>query len=332
MHRLLEDFMSRKSLASVLSASLFTLLVTIVSASPAAAQTGGVRGKVVDEAGKPVVDVQVVIDSPEGLGSATLKTDAKGEFFRIGMRPGDYSVKATKGPLTASLRSIHIGIGDPTSIETLTIRAAGARASGEGVDNAAVAKKQAELQNTFKEGKALADAGKFDEAIVAYTKVSTEVKKCVQCFVGLGDVYLKKGDKAQAEANYKLAIEADAASAEGYAALATFYNTEKRFDDASKMSAKAMELSSATGATDPLAAYNQGIILWNQGKIAEAKAQFAKTVELNPKMADAHYWLGMAFVNEGKMPDAGKSMTEYLKLAPTGNYADTAKAILASIK
>src|SRR6185295_1766153 len=114
--------MKSRSFAGALGVGLGALLMTVALADAASAQTGGVRGKVVDEAGKPVQDVVVVLDSPEGLGTATLKTDAKGEFFRIGMRPGDYSVKATKGPLSASLRSMHVGIGDPTSIDTLTIR------------------------------------------------------------------------------------------------------------------------------------------------------------------------------------------------------------------
>ena len=35
-------------------------------------------------------------------------------------------------------------------------------------------------------------------------------------------------------------------------------------------------------------------------------------------MADAHYWLGMARVNQGKLPDAKKPFEEYLKLAPDG--------------
>jgi tetratricopeptide (TPR) repeat protein len=327
--------MKSRSFAGALGVGLGALLMTVALADAASAQTGGVRGKVVDEAGKPVQDVVVVLDSPEGLGTATLKTDAKGEFFRIGMRPGDYSVKATKGPLSASLRSMHVGIGDPTSIETLTIRAGGAKpaadASGK-ADAAALAKKQAELQSTFKEGRALADAGKFDEAIAAYNKVLADVAKCSQCYVGLGDVHVKKGSLPEAEAAFKKATEVDPTSPDGYSALATFYNTQKKFEEAGQASAKAMELSAAKGSTDPLAAYNQGIILWNQSKIAEAKAQFQKAVELDPKIADAHYWLGMAWVNEGKMPEGGKEMTEYLKLSPTGEHADVAKAILAQIK
>ena len=50
--------------------------------------------------------------------------------------------------------------------------------------------------------------------------------------------------------------------------------------------------------------FNQGVILWNQSKVAEAQPIFEKAAKLDPKLADAHYWLGMANLNEGKMaPD-----------------------------
>ena len=49
-------------------------------------------------------------------------------------------------------------------------------------------------------------------------------------------------------------------------------------------------------------------------------------------MADAHYWLGMANLNMGQIPAAIKPFEEYLKLAPTGQYAETATAILKQIK
>ena len=42
--------------------------------------------------------------------------------------------------------------------------------------------------------------------------------------------------------------------------------------------------------------------------------------------------LRMARVNEGDMPGAKASFEQYLKLAPTGQHAETAKGILASIK
>ena len=74
------------------------------------------------------------------------------------------------------------------------------------------------------------------------------------------------------------------------------------------------------------------MILWNAGKIPEAKAQFEEAVKLDPNMADAQYWLGMALVNGGDTAGAKPKFEAYLKLAPTGQYADIAKSILASIK
>ena len=99
---------------------------------------------------------------------------------------------------------------------------------------------------------------------------------------------------------------------------------------------KAAELSGAAGGPagggSASTAFNQGVILWNASKFSEAKAQFEQAVKMDPNMADAHYWLGMATVNEGKTAEAKPHFEAYLKLAPTGQYAEMAKNVLASIK
>jgi tetratricopeptide (TPR) repeat protein len=77
---------------------------------------------------------------------------------------------------------------------------------------------------------------------------------------------------------------------------------------------------------------NQGIIHWNAGQYPEAKVQFERAVKLDPKLADAHYRLGMANVNLGQLPEAVIAFEEYLRLAPTGEHAELAKGILKSIK
>ena len=40
----------------------------------------------------------------------------------------------------------------------------------------------------------------------------------------------------------------------------------------------------------------------------------------------------MALLNEGKIPDAVASFEQYLKMAPTGQFAAQAKAMLAQLK
>ena len=93
--------------------------------------------------------------------------------------------------------------------------------------------------------------------------------------------YLAKKDEKQAEESWKKALELKPDYAEAMNALATLYNNQKRFDEAAAMSAKAGAAGGAAGGSAD-ATYNQGIILWNQGKIAEAKAKFEEAIKANP--------------------------------------------------
>ena len=329
---------TKSLLASLLVAGLTLGLAALPA--PALAQVGGVTGKVVDEAGKPVADADVLISNPQNVGTTKLKTNSKGEYQAIGIPPTDYQIKATKGNLTGRVDRIRVGLGGPTQIPTITIKAgapaglgaaaAPSNASPEEVEK--INKQRTEMLAAFNKAQAAAAAGNLDEALAQFTAVATTMPNCDLCYMQIGDIDLKKKDEAGAEAAYKKAAEINPSNVAPYSALASLYNSQKKFDDANKMSAKATELMSASGGTDPTAYLNQGIILWNQSKIPEAKAQFQKASELDPTNADAHYWLGMAFVNEGNMAEAGKHMQEYLKLAPTGQYADTAKAIMGSVK
>jgi cytochrome c-type biogenesis protein CcmH/NrfG len=77
--------------------------------------------------------------------------------------------------------------------------------------------------------------------------------------------------------------------------------------------------------------YNQGVILFNQGKAADAKPLFESVVQAQPNNADAHYMLGMTMAGT----EPAKAVTEfetYLKLAPTGKNAPLAKQFVDALK
>ena len=96
------------------------------------------------------------------------------------------------------------------------------------------------------------------------------------------------------------------------------------------MSAKAATAGGGAGSAD--ATFNQGIILWNQGKIPEAKVKFEEALKANPNHAESTFQMGMALLNEGKLPDAIASFEKYLQLAPSGQFAAQAKGMLAQLK
>ena len=318
-----------------------------IVAVPASAQSGQIKGKVVDAQGQPVDGAKILIENLEkGTKAIETKTNKRGEYIQVGLSPGKYRVTATKDALTTSRETdVHL------DMLTLDFKLeAGAGGSGKPATKEEVAKAKARadaMTKAFGEGVELSNQGKNDEAIAKFQEVIAVVPKCAECYANIGTVQAQAKKYDEAEAAYKKAIELKPDFSEAYNGLANIYNTEKKFDLAAEASKKAMDLSAAAAAGGapgaPGAAptgnasqvFNQGVILWNAGKIPEAKAQFEQAVKLDPTLADAHYWLGMSLVNAGSkeaLVEAKPHFETYLKLAPTGQYADTAKSIIASIK
>jgi tetratricopeptide (TPR) repeat protein len=310
----------------VACAALFALAL----AMPAAAQsTGMVRGVVKDATGKPVEGAKVLIDADANNRHFETKSDKKGEFVQIGLPPGSYKVSAEKDKDKAPPIPVGVRIGGGAPL-TLVLGAPGA-----GGMSPEAAAKNAELKKTFEEGVAASRAGNHDAAIAAFTHAAELNANCYDCYYNIAFSESQKKDYDKAEAAYKKAIELKADYAEAYNGLANVYNAARKFDQAAAASAKAMELSGggagAAGGGNADAMFNQGVILWNAGKIAEAKKQFEGAVAAKPDHAEAHYQLGMALVNEGNLAGAAGEFETYLKLAPTGPNAATAKSILGSL-
>jgi tetratricopeptide (TPR) repeat protein len=302
-------------------------------ATAAAAQTGQVRGKVVDAKGAPVIDAKVTLEFKGNVTKVyTTKTDKKGAYIQVGLQSGPWAITVEKGDLKQTLDTV-VKLGDTAQLDFALVPG-GMPGTAGAADVKAMEAKREELKGKFAAAVAMIDAQKYDEGIAEMRAIIVETTTCAVCEAKIGEALWKKGDEAGAEAAFKKSITDDPKAVDAYAALANLYNQQKKFDLAAEYSKKANEIagSGAAGGGNASVIYNQGIIFWNQSKIAEAKAQFEQAVKLDPKMADAHYWLGMALVNEGNTADAKKSFETYLSLAPTGQYASMATAILKSIK
>ena len=309
-------------------------VVALAMAIPAAAQsTGMVRGVVKDMQGQPVENAKVTIEAEGTNRKFETKSNKKGEFIQIGLVSGRYNVTAEKDKVVSNTAPVSVAISRPAEAN-LVLGAAAAMAGAK-----EVAAKTAELKKAFEEGVAASRAGNHDDAIAKFKQAAELNPGCFDCYYNIAFSAAQKKDYDAAEAAYKKAIEIKADYAEAYNGLANVYNATRKFDEAAAASAKAMELGNALGAAgagatggNADALFNQGVILWNGGKVAEAKKQFEAAIAARPDHAESHYQLGMALVNEGNLPAAGAEFETYLKLAPTGPNAATAKGILATIK
>ena len=303
--------------------TLTTALVALVAvgllAGPAAAQSTMVRGKVVDKEGKPVPNATVAVEFKGGVNRKyQTKTDRNGGFVQLLTESGEYLVTVSAEGVGSQSAPVRVRLGQAADVN-ITLAPGGAGADP----------KAAEVRKTFEEAIAASRAGDHDGAIAKFNAAAAVIPNCADCYYNIGVSYMAKKDEKQAEEAWKKALELKPDNSDAASALATLYNNQKRFDEAAAMSAKA---SGGAGGGSADAVYNQGIILWNQGKVAEAKAKFEEALKADPNYADAHYQMGMALLNEGKLPDAVGAFEKYLSLAPTGQFAAQAKAMLAQLK
>ena len=319
--------MIRQSVGRRVGTIALASAASLLLALPAAAQ-GMIQGTVVDAQGQPIEGAKITIEQTEGVTRKfETKSDKKGAFIQIGLQSSAYKVTAEKEKVGTAVATTRVSQRGPATVRLIV-------GGGAGNDPAAAAK-TAELRKAFDEGVALSRAGKYDESIESFNKALAVNAKCQDCFYNIGYAYAQKKEYDKAEENYKKALEVKPDYAEAYNGLANVYNAQRKFDQAAAASSKANELTAAQpgalagGNADSL--YNQGVILWNSGKIPEAKKQFEAAIAANPNHAESHYQLAMALVNEGNLAGAATEFNTYLKLAPDGPNAATAKALVAQL-
>jgi tetratricopeptide (TPR) repeat protein len=307
------------------------LLAALAIAVPALAQTGGLRGKITDQSGQPVQDAVVRLEAKAMTRKLEVKTNKKGEYIQIGLYPGEYKVTVSKGDLSTSVDSM-VSLGDPTILDIKLAPAAPSKAQAD---------QNAKVTALFDEGVAAAKASKWDDAIAKFTEASGMVPNCYVCFFNIGAAYYSKEDQVKAEENYKKSVEIKPDYADGWNALASLYNQQKKFDLAGQASEKATAAASggAAGGGVPGAGggsastlYNQGVILWNQNKYSEAKDKWEAATQVDPKYAEAFYRLGMAYMNLGDMTKAVGAFEGYLAADPNGSHATEVKQAIDALK
>lgn len=304
---------------------ILAALMALSIAMPAAAQMGGmVKGKVVDDKGQPVVGANVTITATDTSRKFQTKSDKRGEYMQIGLTSGAYTVVAEKDKLVSAQQKATVRAGSPAEIN-LVIGVTAAAASAD------AAARGAALSKAFDDAVAAQKAGNFDAAIEKFNEGLTVNPNCFSCYNGIGRAYVGKKDYDKAEAALKKSIELRPNDAEAYSELANMYNAQRKFDLAAEAGKKASELAGGGGGGNPDVLYNQGVILFNGGKSAEAKPLFEQVVKANPDHAEGHYMLGMTLAGENPAAAVVEFET-YLKLAPSGPNAPLAKQFVDALK
>ena len=343
---------------------MFTLAFVLALSTATSYAQSHVSGKVVDAENKPVQGAVILFDMKDRAMKRETKTDKKGEYLFIGLPTGDYTMTASKDGLTDSVTTSISGAAKAKvdfklqPATTVTKKAVGTGLEAAGSGNLASSERPkdkneyAELQATAAAAIEAFKANRHDEAVTKLTEVVAKMPACADCYMYLGVSLFETQKLPEAEAAFKKSVELQP-SVEGYTALVRYYNSQKDFDKAAEMGKKAAELAAAPVPPPPAAgaaaggaatapppptpgassetAFNQGAILWNAKKYAEAKPMFEAAVKANPENAEAQYMLAMSSLNVGDIAAARSAFQNYLKVAPNGPKAAEVKTFLTQL-
>ena len=299
--------------------------------TPVLAQAQGrVTGTVVDHEGRPVAEATVTMDHQDAARHVETTTNDRGQFVQIGLPSGRYTVTVAKEGLVEQTVDISVRQGPAVSLDVELVPAdVAAVAAMTPAERERLARTDA-ASDAVNRGVEARGRGDYDEAIARFNEALEEVPECADCYHNLGVVYAEQEEYARAESAFKRAIELNPAAPGPYQGLVGVYNAQRRFDEAAEAGAQAAQLS--TQGTGAAAVFDQGIIFWNAGRIADAKKQFEDTLVVDPNHGEAHYWLGMANLNEGSVAEAVSELKIYLEREPNGRFAAEATAILSQIQ
>jgi tetratricopeptide (TPR) repeat protein len=215
------------------------------------------------------------------------------------------------------------------------------------------------LNDKLNAAKTAADAGDYETAIAALNDANQIDPARDLIWFKLGDynrmAAAKQTDPAEKQKRLDSAVEAyqkalqlkqatpDKDADKQAQTLAAYYNNlaeayakGNKVDDAVKTYAQAAQI-------DPVHAgqyyFNTGAVLTNAGRVDDALAAFDKVIATDPNRAEAYYWKGVNLIGKATLqgdkmvapPGTAEAFQKYLELQPTGQYAQPAKDMLATI-
>jgi tetratricopeptide (TPR) repeat protein len=331
-----------------------TAIVAALCVPAAWSQMAPVKGYVHDVDGNPIPGAGVQLVSTLSGRKYEMKTDKQGEYYSVGVADGRYDLTVLKdGKPIWKLSNIKVRLGEENifnidlkkeqAAEQSQISPEQRKKREEQIKEAAKIKS---LNEKLAQARAAQDAGNPQQAAVILTEATQLDPSQPVIWAALAETERaaagKQTDPAEKKAAYTRAVE-DYKKALALKPNGSYYNNMGDAQAKSGDAAAAIASYDQAAQIDPPNAaqyyFNEGAVLTNTGKVDEAIQAFDMAVKADPTRADAYYWkgvnlLGKATIKGDKMqapPGTVEAFNKYLELQPTGQFAEPAKQMLASI-
>jgi tetratricopeptide (TPR) repeat protein len=298
--------------------SFVILVVTL--AAPLTAQDwkgmGRLFGKVTDPDGKPVPGATVKLDCPSRGGGTTLTTDKKGQWAFQGLAACNWNVDIKAEGL---------------STKSITVPMTSEQSRMQPVDVKLEKPKgpPPELVEALKKGDDAFAAQQWAVARENYEKVATmRPDLAPKLYPRLARSYAAENNTDKALEFLQKSIEADPDNQQMRIVAATAAMDAGMTDKALVFLAAIDDAKIPNGD----GYFDIAVAFLRKADSANAVTFFTKALAKDPKIVEAYYWRGIAYVQQQKMAEAKADMQKVLELQPAGPNADKAKKALEQLK
>lgn len=299
-----------KSFRSVL------FLMCLFAAASAFAQKGNVRvqGKVVDEQGQPLEDVQVQAVMAGETQVFNAKTNNKGEFQIRDLAEGSWKIDFSKEglqPFTADV-DVKRGMG------TLTVTLAKPPPDPT-----------IEVNEQLKKAAELAQSGQVPAARKIYEDILAKYPTAYQMHNMIARTYAFEGNSDKALEHLRIALENDPDDNDVKMLMGDLLMEKGQKDEALTL----LNSVDLTKVQDVSSFANASISLINAGHADDAIALLNKVIERFPQQADLYYYRGRAYITAKKYPEAQAEFEKFIAM-PGANpkQIEDAKNLLEQLK
>lgn len=327
------------------------IIAASLGLSLAGQSTGTLQGKVVDSKGQPIPNSKVVVNRIGISWTKEIHPNAEGKFFQVGFTPAEYKINVSADGFLDVNDEGRIGLGVIQKEYVLLTREEAIKSgAATAVLDPSLAAESKGL-DSFNQAVVFYNQKNFIEALPLFEVASNSLQESISKSTdAVAKVELEKKlgaiqrpfafslmeiGKADETKRAALFAKAEPMLALAYKSNPKDQNTLVYLIDLATAKQDAESVKKYQAALDvilgprPELAYNQGVELYNAGKLGEAKPFFLKSIGVKADFADAYYLLAMCEFSDNNLKGTKANLQKYIELAPTGKHAAEVKAMLA---
>ena len=302
-----------------------SVVALVMTALPAAAQTGRIGGTVKDTNGQPIKGATVVAENPASAPSSfTATTDDRGRYSMIGLKAGSWKVTASAPGFSPSGGNVPIktiGAPMPPVDFTLAPGASGPSGALAGVNTK-------ELQGELAKADSMIAAKDYAGAIGVYEGMVAKVPALTSLYLQIGGLYRNQKQYDQAIETYKKVPDGDTNADKAKIEIGM---TLLEKNDLPGAEAALMAVAQSTSANKEVF-YNLGEVKFAKGETDEAVKYYERASQIDPNWGKPLFKLGLAKLQKADTAGTLEIMNKLIQVDPNSQEAAQAKALIEQLK